>query len=113
MPIQHPSELDDTLARWDFELRLTREFLPEDPTTAWSWSRRIDAEVAAELQRHPEAEAVLAPLRSDVQLLVQQTRAASRKFLDDSAQREHVFSEREMGVFDRPLPQLRKPWHHS
>lgn len=112
MPLQQDSELTDTLARWDFELRLTREFLPEDPTTARSWSRRIDAEVEAEMQRHPEAEAVLASLRSDVQLLLQQSQAASKKFLDESARREHDFSEREMGVFDRPLPQLRKPWNH-
>jgi hypothetical protein len=111
MPLQRDSELDDTLERWDFELRLTQEYLPEDPTTAWSWSRRIEAEVAAEMQHHPEAEAVLAPLHSEVQRLVEQTRAASRKFLDDSARREHDFTQREKGVFDRPLPQLRKPWH--
>ena len=112
MPLQQDSELDDTLKRWDFELRLTREFLPEDPTTALSWSRRIDAEVVAELQLHPEAEAVLASVRSDVQLLLKQTRAASKKFLDESARRQHDFSEREMSVFDRPLPELRKPWRH-
>lgn len=110
MPFQPDRELDDTIARWDSELRLTQEFMPEDPMTAWRWSRRIDAEVTAEMQRHPEAEAMLASLRSDVQILLERARVASGKFHDESARRERDATARELGVFGPPFEQLRKPW---
>ena len=101
--------LHETLARWDFELGLARRFISHDPLTALSWTLRIDGEIAGELQRRADAEELLTPLRDETHALIDQSRTASRRFLDESARRERDFEAREQQQLATPMAHIRRP----
>lgn len=97
--------LAEALERWDFELGVARAFLPEDPINCLSWTQRIDDEIVAELDTHPD----LGPLHEEARTLIEQSRAASQRFLAESTRREHDFEAREHEQLSTPMARIRQP----
>src|SRR5690348_11219213 len=85
--------LVDALQAWEQELRRISGFLPDDPTSAESAARHVAHEINRAFVEHPEARSTLAPLLARAELVLASGRAASTRWLAQSAQRGQTLHE--------------------
>lgn len=110
-------ELSEKMSIWEPLLERAEGLVAGDPFSALGWARKVASEVASwrrdhdDWRRdHPHERESLEMLAQRAQRLIAISAQASQRMLEEAAERQRQFHERELGDAITPTPELRRPW---